>query len=79
MLLCIKNNYACKKSSIIEFIEKFGTKDKCLSYFKEQKLKEVFCCIKCKRTNQKKGYLKFVDIANIMKVQPPLLCFILGK
>jgi transposase-like protein len=48
-----------KKSSIMEFRENFGTKDKCLSYLKEQKLKDGFCCSKCKSTNQKKGYLKF--------------------
>ena len=48
-----------KKCSIIEFREKFGTNEKCLSYLKEQKLKDGFCCSKCSNSEQKKGYFKY--------------------
>ena len=48
-----------KKCSIIEFREKFGTNNKCLSYLKEQKLKDGFCCRKCSSAEQKKGYFKY--------------------
>ena len=48
-----------KRSSIIEFRERFGTKENCLSYLKEQKVKDGFCCSKCKSTRQIKGHFKY--------------------
>lgn len=48
-----------KKCSILEFRKRFGTKDQCLSYLKDQKIKEGFSCRRCKSKESKKGYLTY--------------------